>query len=307
MYMMSLPSTEKETIMQGMGMTRCLISAFLATSMLACNTDSSNTDDEKQPRKKDTESDSDSAEVTDSDSSSIWVTPPYDAPDADHPYHACDEATATGEATDISDFDDGTLSVLPNEHRGGFWGYSNDGTGGQLTVEVDDGALHATSSGWSLWGASVGVLVAPSLSDTEHCYYDASCYAGVRFRAKGSGTFKFQLAGFDNFPVAYGGACDKPGEACYDWPQKSGTLSDEWQTFEFSYCELRAEGWGGRDGAARSKGTDWNLLDVAGRTIKRDMVGRSGILHGGRRHRPRGLRRGHLSHGPGPPSGDGDP
>jgi poly(3-hydroxybutyrate) depolymerase len=177
---------------------------------------------------------------------SIWETSPYQWADSEHPYQACAEtAVATGDAPVISDFNGATLHVLPNEGRGGNWYKDEDGSGGNLTVKLDAGALHVTSENWSVWGAGVGVAIAPSLSDTKHCYYDASHYAGIRFRAKGSGTFRFKVGTFSTYSVSYGGICELPGQNCLDSPGRTGTLTSEWQTYEFPFCSLKPEGWGG--------------------------------------------------------------
>lgn len=178
---------------------------------------------------------------------SIWEVSPFDLAGPEHPFQACVEtAVATGDAPAISDFNGDTLHVLENEGRGGAgWYTSDDGSAGELTVELESGAMHVTSKDWSVWGAGFGVVIGPAVSDTKHCYYDASHYAGVRFRAKGSGTFQFEVGSFANYPVSIGGTCDKPGQNCLDWPLGTANLTSEWQTYEFPFCALKAAGWGG--------------------------------------------------------------
>lgn len=190
--------------------------------------------------------DADAGENTDAGTASIWETSPYEWASSEHPYQACEEtAVATGDAPEISDFNGGTLRFLSNEGRGGAgWYRDDDGSGGELTVELESGALHVISENWSVWGAGIGVVIGPALSDTKHCYYDASHYAGIRFRAKGSGTFRFKVGSFATYPVSMGGICDQPGEGCFDSPGGTGALTSAWQTFEFPFCALKVEGWG---------------------------------------------------------------
>jgi poly(3-hydroxybutyrate) depolymerase len=176
---------------------------------------------------------------------SIWETSPYALADPSHPYQFCGEiAAGTGAAPEISNFNEETLHVLTNEDRGGGWFASDDGSGGKLEVALDQGAMHVLSENWSVWGSGVGVVFGPTLSDTKHCYYDASHYAGIRFRAKGSGTFRFNVGSFASYPVSNGGKCDQPGSNCSDWPGATETLTDEWQTYELPFCALKPEGWG---------------------------------------------------------------
>lgn len=176
---------------------------------------------------------------------SLWEVPPYGWADREHPYQACEgTAVATGDAPAIADFNGNTLHVLTNEGRNGAWYRSNDGSDGELSVELDSSVLHVTSKDWSMWGAGIGVTIGPALSDAKRCYYDASRYAGIRFRAKGSGTFRFNVGTLANYPVSIGGKCDKAGENCLDWPGGTGKLTSEWKTYELPFCSLKAAGWG---------------------------------------------------------------
>ena len=179
------------------------------------------------------------------DSLSIGDEALYKGADSAHPYHACKEAVATGEAPLISDFENGTVEILANEGRSGGWYTDDDNSGGTLSVDVDAGALHIIAKGWTDWGAGVIAVIAPSPSDNEHCFYDASYYIGVRFRARGKGKIQLKVGSVANYPVALGGVCNRNGNNCYDRPMGQVKLTDEWQTFEFPYCVLKSQGWGG--------------------------------------------------------------
>ncbi|MGC4064737.1 MAG: hypothetical protein QM784_08860 [Polyangiaceae bacterium] len=219
---------------------------------------------------------------TSAGSTSIWESPPYGWANQEHPYQACEgTAVATGEAPVISDFNGQTLHVLANEGRNGAWYASDDGSSGRLTVELDSGALHVTSENWSIWGAGLGVAFAPSVSAAKHCYYDASRYAGIRFRARGSGTFRITVGSFDNYPVSMSGKCNQPGTDCFDWPGGNGRLSDEWKTFEFPFCALTTAGWSKAQSPLESNAAHHLLYSTAQRTSQRTMAGRLGLLYVG--------------------------
>lgn len=193
-----------------------------------------------------TPSDTESGDVsTDEECSQTVIEPSlYNWANGAYPYHACGDAVAIGNEPIISNFDNCTFSVLPNEGRGGSWFSFDDGSDGTLTMEVESGAAHFTSSNWTIWGSGVGCSVAPSLSNTEHCSYDASPYAGIRFKAKGTGRIRLKVATASNVAVDQGGTCNR-GENCYDLPVGYGRLTNEWQTFEIPFCSMFPEGWGG--------------------------------------------------------------
>lgn len=164
----------------------------------------------------------------------------------DHLYHACANAVATGVSPVISNFDGGTLRVLPNEGRAGLWFTYDDGSNGELTQEVEADALHVTSDGWTGWGAGVGVSIGPWLANGERCHYNAEKYAGIRFRAKGKGRIRAMVATRDNLPVADGGACERAPNDCYNYPGGYARLTSDWQVFEFPFCAMRPQPlWGG--------------------------------------------------------------
>lgn len=169
-------------------------------------------------------------------------TPPWGSEDS--PFHSCPDAVATGKNPVISDFNVCTANAQPNEGRDVNWMHDEDGTGGQLTANIESSAAHMTSSGWHDWGSAVYCRITPRLSDTDNCAYDASPYVGIRFKGKGKGRVQVRVGTVSNIPVADGGTCLR-GQNCYDWPAGYARLSDEWQTFEIPFCSMAPEGWGG--------------------------------------------------------------
>lgn len=168
----------------------------------------------------------------------------YVWPSEEAPYRYCSEAVATGEAPVIADFEDCSSAILRNEGREGYFYDYHDGSAGTFTVDVESGALHITSADWTAWGVGFACGLGPLLDEPAYCSYDASRYAGIRFRAKGRGTIRLNVATVANVMVEEGGACDR-GDNCYDWPGDPTMLTDDWQTVEIPFCAMSPEGWGG--------------------------------------------------------------
>jgi poly(3-hydroxybutyrate) depolymerase len=55
---------------------------------------------------------------------------------------------------------------------------------------------------------------------------------------------RLMLAGKGHTPKGQGGACELPGERCFDRPGVWVDLSERWQDFEYPYCRFWPEGWG---------------------------------------------------------------
>jgi polyhydroxybutyrate depolymerase len=143
----------------------------------------------------------------------------------------------------IDDFESAIGRILTNENRRGLWVNYDDHTGGKLVREVlarGTRVLHVTSAGFTKWGAGIAAILSP-----PRCGYDASVYAGLRFRARGSGRVRLMLAGISSTPLREGGKCTLAGDNCYDRPGVWVNLDDQWQDFEYPFCAFVPEGWGG--------------------------------------------------------------
>lgn len=84
------------------------------------------------------------------------------------------------------------------------------------------------------WGASLEYRFQP-----EHCY-DASAYAGLRFRAKGGTRLQVAARQPEVIPIAYGGACE---DECYISHLKLIDLQDEWTSYELRWDEFIKRGY----------------------------------------------------------------
>lgn len=86
-----------------------------------------------------------------------------------------------------------------------------------ITLPGEDGAprfaLHAAGNHAGGWGAKLGtgfsVHLGADPNEVRFDCYDASAYAGVRFRARGNGIVFVLLQTDDSIPAALGGTCEK--------------------------------------------------------------------------------------------------
>lgn len=145
----------------------------------------------------------------------------------------------------IDDFEHRTPDVPRLDGRRGHWQYVNDRSKdpqpysttllptsdrtpqNQRGVHLREGLLRD-------WGASLEYVF-----DPDRCY-DASEYAGVRFRAKGPLRVKVGARQIDEIPVEYGGLCE--GE-CWIVHLAAVQLGEGWQTVELPWAELRRRGY----------------------------------------------------------------
>jgi len=156
---------------------------------------------------------------------------------------------AEGKNPLIDDFEDNDGRLAPLERRAGFWSASNDATGSQrpapggpLTMTRIPGgrgasqfALHTSGGKFTKWGA----LLAADFS-ARRCY-DASAYAGLRFWARGRGSF-FVVAKMTQIaPEEYGGSCTHD---CYDSHRANVALSKDWREYSVTWAELKQKGFG---------------------------------------------------------------
>jgi hypothetical protein len=157
----------------------------------------------------------------------------------------------------IDDFEDDDSHVFKAFERDGWWWSASDPTeGAKLYPEpgkfspdrlpsVDASkdnlfAAHFKASGQRDWGATWGASLAWE-SKGLHCPFNASAFAGVRFRAKGPGSVRIALAIPETQATEFGGACTA---GCYDFHGKMVYLSDRWTDYLVSWDKLEQGGWG---------------------------------------------------------------
>jgi hypothetical protein len=159
-------------------------------------------------------------------------------------------APPQGAAADklIDDMEDGDGKVSAVGGRSGDWFTYHDATagtqipaqGGVVTPETSDRAgstkaIHTSGSGFSDWGAGLGVALHAS------CPYDGSAYAGIAFYAKGPGPLTIKVKTAATTPVGEGGSCTA---TCYDHFKKDLALTGSWSRYEIAWTDLAQAGWG---------------------------------------------------------------
>ena len=122
----------------------------------------------------------------------------------------------------IDDFEDGNNALLPNGGRQGYWYVYNDGAGTQtppaVAVVPQNGgaagtgkAMRTTGSGFSVWGAGIGVdLNNPGDGmggNGTKMAWNAAGYTGLVVMAKGSGSLRVVVQTTATVPLAEGGSC----------------------------------------------------------------------------------------------------
>jgi hypothetical protein len=181
-----------------------------------------------------------------------------DDPSAANPLVECASAVATGLDSRIDDFESGSDQILEVDNRsGGWYDYDDDTTSAVQTIErlKSEGApggglggvLHVSSDGFPSY-SGVGFGLRWTETGSEHCYYDASYYDGMRFWARGSGSVRLALQNPSVRPVSMGGTC--PDDAsCYDSHGYDFTLNTDWTEYSVSFSTLEQAGWGTPVGA----------------------------------------------------------
>ncbi len=97
-------------------------------------------------------------------------------------------------------------------------------------------ALHTSGSGFTSWGAGLGVSFLGG-----GVVVDASTYQGVKFWAKGTGSIRVALT----TPGTSTGfcICDDAAGGCGDHFGTNVTLTDAWKEYSFTWDKLAQEGW----------------------------------------------------------------
>jgi hypothetical protein len=170
---------------------------------------------------------------------------------------------------DISDFEDGSGSVLANGGRnGGWYSYVDTATtckvmpapGGMAgAAEIPGGrcaslfAMHFTGMGCSVFGAGVGTdLAAPAATDagatsTAKVPYDVSMYTGISFwsRADKGTSMRFKMPMTDDTKTTDGGNCTETATAkCSDDFGTNIALTTKWVKHTVTFSTMKQEGWG---------------------------------------------------------------
>ncbi len=163
------------------------------------------------------------------------------------PAHPCERRFhAAGGLALIDDFEDGDGHVHEAEGRSFLWllhfDYDQEGEVTRVPrPEPTEGAdrtnrraLHLTGETLRDWGAVLDLPFSP-----HHCY-DASAYAGLRFRAKGPGRVFVGAREVRVVPTRWGGTCQ---EDCYNVHAAAVFLDSDWKQYDVRWSEMRQRGY----------------------------------------------------------------
>ena len=178
----------------------------------------------------------------------------------------------TGTTDDtISDFEDGSGSVLPNGGRNGGWYTYVDAAATCMVLPAPNGSATAgeipggrcqsmfamlfTGMGCSVFGAGVGTdLAAPAAGDAgttttavAKTPYDVSAYKGVSFwsRADKGSSMRFKMPMTDETKTTDGGTCvDSTTAKCSDDFGANIALTKSWVKHTIMFSTMKQEGWG---------------------------------------------------------------
>ena len=149
----------------------------------------------------------------------------------------------------IDNFEDGDTYPVPEPGRNGSWTTRDDGSGGIISLSVDQGgadgtdfAAHIAADGFAQ-NASFDLNIAFSLEGVN-CPYNAGNFAGVSFFSKGEGRIELKAQTTDVFSTEFAGTCDDTTEICWDSHRKLVPLSPEWTYHEIRWDDLTQAGWG---------------------------------------------------------------
>lgn len=159
----------------------------------------------------------------------------------------CDIGVGSGTQGLVTDFEETTApTVVEQDGRFGYW-YTDQGSGEvTLTAPVASDApsgthaLHAVGSGIGGWGSVFGFTLRTN-KDAAGCAYDASAYTGVRFRARGNTTLRFEAQTIATEPTSLGGTCTAK---CFDNHGASVPLTDTFKPYTVWFSDLAQAGWG---------------------------------------------------------------
>jgi hypothetical protein len=174
-----------------------------------------------------------------------------EAPSAD----PCAQPSPKAEIALLDDFEDGDNKLFKAFQREGWWFSASDNTEGSsvsplkfLAEKLPDAdgtkenayAVHFTAAGQKDWGAVWGTTLHWESKGIK-CPFNASAFAGIRFRARGPGSMRVTLAIPETMPPDAGGTCPSK---CYDSYGKVVRLSSCWDDYLVRWDQLQQGGWG---------------------------------------------------------------
>jgi hypothetical protein len=178
--------------------------------------------------------------------------------------NSCTPAVGSSSDPLLDDFND-MNPMLPtpmNATRMGGWYITNDGKGSMVPPADPNQppipnfkpdynnmgyAMHLKGSGFSLWGANLGVTLL-NVPGRPPCPYDLSRFKGIRFYLQGTSsdqTLHFSLTTVETADMQHGGSCDGMKEKCFDnYFADMAWMPPTWKVIEVEWASLKQGNWG---------------------------------------------------------------
>jgi hypothetical protein len=180
----------------------------------------------------------------------------------------CSAEVASGSPALIDDLNDGDGLAPNNDGRhGGWYTYSDstalltpppvpaNGCNPSYVFLPTNGQACMSGSGFTNWGAGIGVSLNAGGKDCQSCQYDATAYNGVRFTISGTvtGSVRFQVVTKECHGALWGGSCPDPSVCgdCYGLPV---AVTPDPKVIEVAWADLKQVGWGPQ--------LPWNVSDL---------------------------------------------
>jgi hypothetical protein len=169
----------------------------------------------------------------------------------------CANGSPASEISLVDDFEDGDAKIFKAFQREGWWFVATDNTEGSKVSPSGNNfapeklppgqgaksnlfAAHFTAQGQTQWGASLGTSFR-WVNEGIRCPFNASHFAGLKFRAKGPGVIRVWFGIPETIPPENGGTCSK---GCYDAHTSIVMLSDRWDDYFVRWDRLQQNGFG---------------------------------------------------------------
>lgn len=158
----------------------------------------------------------------------------------------------------LDDFEDGDAGLPAVGGRRGGWYLANDGTGMQMPMlgpnmppnpatpgaMMTDYAMRTSGSGFTVWGANVGLVLLFGPPGRAPCPYDLSNYRGLRLFVRGTiqdSLLRVQIPTVDTHQPAQGGTCM---DACGDHYGKEVMVTPSWGQVNVDFNQMVQQGHG---------------------------------------------------------------
>lgn len=169
----------------------------------------------------------------------------------------CSAPASPSDDARVENFEDADNRLFGGFEREGYWYSATDQTPGSNVFPPEGKfeatklppaeatldnlfAAHFTAEGEKDWGVTWGTTLR-HVGAQGKCALNVSRFAGLRFRARGTGTVSVRFGMPETVATEHGGRC---AEGCWDMHSFPLHLSSDWQVREIRWDQLQQGGWG---------------------------------------------------------------